>query len=55
MIVNHLSLTGWIEPGELYGSPFTDFSPLGVEGIFAPAQVEEIVSILGTIRQKAAA
>ena len=55
MIVNHLSLTGWIEPGELYGSPFTDFSPLGVEGIFSSSQVQEIVTILQQVRQRAAA
>ena len=55
MIVNHLAISRWIEPGELYGSPFTDLSPLGVEGIFSSQQVHEIVSILHQVKQRAAA
>jgi type I restriction enzyme R subunit len=55
MIVNHLAISGWIEPGELYGSPFTDFSPLGVEGLFNSSQVQEIVTILSQVKQRAAA
>jgi type I restriction enzyme R subunit len=39
---------------QLYESPFTDFSPRGVEGVFDTAQVTQLVSILDRIRQAAA-
>jgi hypothetical protein len=38
-----------------YESPFTDFSPRNVEGVFDPAQVMQLLSILDSIRQAAAA
>jgi hypothetical protein len=47
-----LSDTGWA--AQLYESPFTDFSPRGVEGVFDSGQVTQLFSILDSIRQAAA-
>jgi type I restriction enzyme, R subunit len=55
MIVDHLTQRGWLEPSLLYESPFTDFSPRGVEGVFEPAQVGQLLSVLDDIRLRAAA
>jgi hypothetical protein len=38
-----------------YESPFTDFSPLGVEGVFSSPQVGALLAVLDGIRQTAAA
>lgn len=55
MIVDHLTQRGWIEASQLYESPFTDFSPRGIEGVFNPTQVKQLISVLRDIRQRAAA
>ncbi|MEQ1861398.1 MAG: DEAD/DEAH box helicase family protein [Chthoniobacteraceae bacterium] len=54
-IVNHLTEHGCMEVARLYESPYTDFSPRGVDGVFTPAQVEELVSILDEVRSRAIA
>jgi type I restriction enzyme, R subunit len=43
-----------MEPDRLYESPFTDFNPLGVEGLFKPADVTELFTVLSHIRARAA-
>ena len=45
----------WMSAGQLYGSPFTDFSPKGVEGVFSPEQVIQLVGVLDGIRMSATA
>jgi type I restriction enzyme R subunit len=55
LIVNHLTEQGYMNASRLYESPFTDLSPLGVEGVFAPDQVGQLIGILNEIRQHAAA
>jgi type I site-specific restriction endonuclease len=42
LIINYLTEHGAMDPDRLYESPFTDFSPLGVEGLFKPADVTEL-------------
>jgi len=54
LIVDHLTQLGWMEPSLLYESPFTDFSPRGVEGVFRSEDVNRLVSILTSIREHAA-
>jgi type I restriction enzyme R subunit len=54
LIVDHLTQRGWMEPSLLYESPFTDFSPRGVEGVFDSAEVTQLLSILTSIREHAA-
>ena len=52
-IVNHLTEHGIMDAGRLYESPYTDFNPLGVDGVFQPAQVEQIISILDDVKTRA--
>ena len=53
-MVDYLTQSGWMSPAQLYESPFTDFSPRGIEGVFDPAQVTQLLSVLESIRQTAA-
>ena len=55
LVVNHLTQNGWMDEALLYESPFTDFNPLGVEGMFNPAQVTELMAVLKDIRLRTAA
>jgi type I restriction enzyme R subunit len=53
LVIDYLTQAGWMSPSHLYESPFTDFSPRGVEGVFDSAQVIQLLSILADIRQAA--
>jgi len=55
MIVDHLVEHGWMDAELLYQSPYVDFSPRGVEGVFTSPQVDELVAILNEIGQRALA
>jgi type I restriction enzyme R subunit len=55
IIIDHLTQRGWMEPSLLYESPFTDFSSRGVEGVFAPAQVSQLIGVLESIQRSAVA
>lgn len=55
LIIDHLTEHGVMDPGLLYGSPFTDINPRGPEGVFPSSQVDELVTLLAEIRQRAAA
>ena len=54
-IINHLTEHGSMEAARLYESPYTDFNPQGVDGVFAPAQVERLMAILEEVRERAVA
>ena len=54
LVIDYLTQAGWMSPSQRYESAFTDFSPRGVEGVFDPGQVMQLLSILDTIRQSAA-
>jgi type I restriction enzyme, R subunit len=55
MIVDHLTENGAMDPALLYSSPYTDFSPRGVDGVFGATEAAEIVSILRSVSRTAAA
>jgi type I restriction enzyme R subunit len=55
MIVDHLTENGAMDPVLLYSSPYTDFSPRGVDGVFGAPEAAEIVSILRSVSKTAAA
>jgi type I restriction enzyme R subunit len=54
LIVDHLTENGTLEAARLYESPYTDFNALGVEGVFASAEVAELMAVLDEIRRRAA-
>jgi len=54
LIIDHLTEHGLMDAGRLYESPFTDINPRGPEGLFNGAQVDELISVLNGIRQRAA-
>ena len=54
LIIDYLTQSGWMTAAQLYESPFTDFSPKGVEGVFGSEQVLQLVGILTDIRNRAA-
>jgi type I restriction enzyme R subunit len=53
LVIDYLTQSGWMRAAQLYESPFTDFSPRGVEGIFDSAEVTQLLSVLDNIRQAA--
>jgi len=53
MIVDHLTEHGSMEARLLYDSPYTDFSPRGVDGVFESIEVDELVSDLDDVRKRA--
>lgn len=53
LVIDYLTQAGWMSAAQLYESPFTDFSPKGVEGIFSADQVVQLVGILDDIRDRA--
>ena len=55
LVIDYLTQSGWMSAAQLYESPFTDFSPRGVEGVFNSVQVTQLLSVLDNIRQAAAA
>jgi type I restriction enzyme R subunit len=55
MIVEHLTENGVMDASRLYESPYTDLSPLGVDGLFAPEAIDELLSVLDEVRRRAAA
>jgi len=54
LVINYLTEHGAMDPDRLYESPFTDLNPLGVEGLFKPAEVTEMFTVLSSIRASAA-
>lgn len=55
MVIDHLTDRGVMEPGLLYESPFTDFNPSGVAGVFNEAKTAKVIRILEDVRRRAAA
>jgi type I restriction enzyme R subunit len=53
-VIDSLTQSGWMRAAQLYESPFTDFSPKGVEGVFGSEQVFQLIGILDDIRNRAA-
>lgn len=55
LVVQYLTENGVMEPDRLYESPFIDISPLGPEGLFPSARVDQMVKVLSEIIVRAAA
>lgn len=54
-IIDHLTEKGEMDPSLLYESPFTDFDPMGIAGIFDPDAASAVVAVLDEVRKRAAA
>jgi type I restriction enzyme R subunit len=54
MVIDHLTQNGQMDPRLLYESPFTDYDPMGVAGVFGD-DATKLVSILDEVRRRAAA
>lgn len=55
MIVDYLTEHGVMDPVLLYRSPFTDINAQGPEGVFESPEVDELVAVLGVVRERAIA
>lgn len=55
MVIEHLTERGQMDADLLYESPFTDFDPLGVSGIFSIADQTAVIAILDDVKRRAAA
>jgi type I site-specific restriction endonuclease len=55
LVIDYLTQSGWMSAARLYESPFTDFSPRGVEGVFDSVQLGQLLSVLDEVRQTAVA
>jgi type I restriction enzyme, R subunit len=55
LIIDYLTQSGWMHAAQLYDSPFSDFSPRGVEGVFSSEEVNQLVGLLNDLRTRAVA
>jgi type I restriction enzyme R subunit len=55
LIVEHLTEHGLMSAARLYESPFADLSPHGPENLFTPTEVTELIAVLDSARENAAA
>ncbi len=55
LIVDHLTEHGVMPAALLYESPFTDITPRGPDGLFASAEVDELITTLLRVRATAMA
>jgi type I restriction enzyme R subunit len=55
VVIDYLTQSGWMRAAQLYESPFTDYSPRGVEGVFNSTQVTQLLAVLDNTRQAAVA
>src|SRR5262249_42745531 len=54
-VIDHLTEQGIVNVAALYESPYTDINPRGPDGVFLPEQVEELVSVVDDIKERAVA
>ncbi|MGB0876607.1 MAG: DEAD/DEAH box helicase family protein [Mycobacterium sp.] len=54
LIVNELTVNGNVEPARLYESPYVDHALAGPDTVFPEPDVDNIVTILNTVRTNAA-
>jgi len=55
MVIDHLSAAGTIEARRFYESPYTDVAPEGPDGLFEPADVDRLITVVHDVRHRAEA
>ncbi len=55
LIIDYVTKNGAMDPAMLYESPYTDYNPNGVNGVFSDGEAGKIVELLDEIRLNAAA
>lgn len=55
LIINSLCENGVVDPKSFYESPYTDLDDMGVNGLFDPTQTAQIISLVRSINETAAA
>lgn len=53
LVVEHLTLNGTMDPGQLYEAPFTRLAARGPESLFADADIDALVSAVTAVRANA--
>jgi type I restriction enzyme R subunit len=53
LVIEHLTEHGSMDPAMLYESPYTDFHPQGVDGLFGASHAGELVAVLEDVRRHA--
>lgn len=54
-IIKYLTVNDFIDPGALFGPPFTDIASNGLIDVFSPEQATEIVHLVERINKNAVA
>jgi type I restriction enzyme R subunit len=54
-VVNHLTANGVMDAARLYEAPYTYIHPQGVEGVFKSPEIDELISILEEVKNRAIA
>lgn len=55
LIVDELTQNGIMEASRLYETPFIDISPMGPDGLFPSAKVDQMIAVLAEIQRRAVA
>ncbi len=55
MVIDHLTERGVMDARLLYESPFTDRSPLGIDGVLGASNARRVIELLDDVRKRAAA
>ena len=54
-VVNHLTANGVMDASRLYEAPYTNIHHQGVEGVFKSPEIDELISILEEVKNRAIA
>jgi type I restriction enzyme, R subunit len=54
-IIEHLAANGTIDPGLLYGQPYTDMHYKGLDGLFSDAQANALLGVIRAVNSVVAA
>lgn len=50
-IIDYLTQNGVMDPGQLYGPPFTEAHPEGLDGVFGDDDADQIIEIVRSFNE----